>query len=56
MTRTWTIRDIDGSNERQVTLAQFRAEVDAAKAKAEKIHECQKALIAKCRGIQQISQ
>lgn len=35
--RTWEISDIDGSNRRTVTLAQFRAEVDAAKAKAEAI-------------------
>ncbi len=36
-TKTWQISDIDGSNKRRVTLAQFRAEVDAAKAKAEAI-------------------
>jgi hypothetical protein len=34
--RTWTIRDLDGSNPRTVTLAQFladnRAKADAAKA------------------------
>lgn len=27
----WTISDIDGKNERTVTLAQFRAELDARK-------------------------
>lgn len=32
--RTWEISDIDGSNKRTVTLAQYRAELDAAKAKA----------------------
>jgi hypothetical protein len=32
--RTWTISDIDGSNVRNITLAQYRAELDAAKAKA----------------------
>ena len=36
--KTWEISDIDGSNKRRVTLAQFRAEVDAAKAKAEAIY------------------
>lgn len=36
--RTWEISDIDGANKRTVTLAQYRAEVDAAKAKAEAIH------------------
>ena len=35
--QTWEISDIDGSNKRRVTLAQYRAEVDAAKAKAEAI-------------------
>lgn len=29
--RTWQISDLDGSNKRTVTLAQYRAEVDAAK-------------------------
>lgn len=29
--RTWEISNIDGSNKRTVTLAQYRAEVDAAK-------------------------
>jgi hypothetical protein len=29
--RTWKIADIDGSNERTVTLAQYRAEIEAAK-------------------------
>lgn len=32
--RTWEISDIDGSNKRTVTLAQYRAEIDAAKVKA----------------------
>lgn len=32
--RTYEISDIDGSNKRTVTLAQYRAELDAAKAKA----------------------
>ena len=31
---TWEISDIDGSNKRTVTLAQYRAELEAAKAKA----------------------
>lgn len=36
--RTWEISDLDGSNRRTVTLAQYRAELDAAKAKALAIH------------------
>ena len=32
--KTWEISDIDGSNKRTVTLAQYRAELDAAKAVA----------------------
>lgn len=32
--RTWEISDIDGSNKRTVTLAQYRAELDAAKVKS----------------------
>jgi hypothetical protein len=32
--RTWEVRNIDGSNPRQMTLARYRAELDAAKAKA----------------------
>jgi hypothetical protein len=32
--RTFEVRDIDGSNPRQMTVAQYRAELDAAKAKA----------------------
>ncbi len=32
--KTWTISDLDGSNRRVVTLAQYRAEVEAAKARA----------------------
>lgn len=35
--QTWKISDIDGSNKRRVTLAQFRAEIEAAKARAEAI-------------------
>ena len=31
MTRTYEIADIDGSNKRSVTLAQYRAELDARK-------------------------
>jgi hypothetical protein len=30
--RTWEISDIDGGNKRRVTLAQYRAELDARKA------------------------
>jgi hypothetical protein len=40
--RTWVISDIDGSNKRRVTLAEFRDEVDAAKAKAEAIFNAAK--------------
>lgn len=32
--RTFQISDIDGSNRRTVTLAQYRAEIDAAKIRA----------------------
>lgn len=32
--RTWEISDLDGSNKRSVTLADFRAEIEAAKAAA----------------------
>lgn len=32
--QTWEIRDIGGSNPRTVTLAQYRAELDAAKVRA----------------------
>lgn len=35
--KIWIIRDIDGKNPWNVTLAQYRAEVDAAKAKAMEI-------------------
>lgn len=35
--RTWQISDIDGSNKRTVTLAQYRAELDARKAMAAKV-------------------
>ena len=31
--RTWEISDIDGRNKRTVTLAQYRAEIETAKAK-----------------------
>ncbi len=36
--RTWEISDIDGSNKRTVTLAQYLAEVAAASKKAQAIH------------------
>jgi hypothetical protein len=36
--REWQIADLDGSNIRTVTLAQYRAELDAAKARALAIH------------------
>lgn len=36
--RTWVISDIDGKNPRTVTLAQYRAELDAAKIRALEIH------------------
>jgi hypothetical protein len=45
--RTWEISDIDGSNRRRVTLAQFSAEVDAAKAKAEAIFAAAKKTVRK---------
>lgn len=44
--RTWEISDIDGSNKRTVTLAQYRAELDAAKIKAMAIHEANCRLVA----------
>lgn len=31
MERTWEISDIDGTNKRTVTLAQYRAEIETAK-------------------------
>lgn len=34
MPKTWDISDIDGSNRRTVTLASYRAEIEAAKSKA----------------------
>lgn len=37
--QTWEISDLDGGNRRRVTLAQFRAEVDAAKKRAMAIYE-----------------
>lgn len=37
--RTFTISDIDGKNRRTVTLAQFRAELDAAHAAAAPVAE-----------------
>lgn len=37
--RLYTIADIDGSNQRQVTLAQYRAELEAAKAVAIKKYQ-----------------
>ncbi len=45
--KTWEISDIDGSNKRRVTFAQFRAEVDAAKAKAEAIFTAAKKSVRK---------
>jgi hypothetical protein len=47
MERTWEISDIDGSNKRTVTLAEYRAEIEAAKAKAEAIHEANKRVVAR---------
>lgn len=41
--RTWEITDLDGSNRRTVTLAQYRAELDAAKIKAMAIFNAAKA-------------
>jgi hypothetical protein len=32
--QVWEISDIDGSNKRTVTIAQYRAELDAAKVRA----------------------
>jgi hypothetical protein len=32
--RTWEISDLDGKHKRRVTLAQYRAELDARKAMA----------------------
>lgn len=37
--RTWEIGDIDGSNKRTVTPAQYRAELDARKAMTKPIVE-----------------
>jgi hypothetical protein len=37
MTRSWEISDLDGTNKRRVTLAEYRAEIEAAKAKAAKV-------------------
>ncbi len=45
--RTWKISDIDGRNKRTVTLDQYRAEIDAAKRKAEKIFADARAALAK---------
>lgn len=39
MERTWVIRDVDGSNPRTVTLAQYRAELAAAKARVAPVVE-----------------
>lgn len=36
--RTWEISDLDGSNKRRVTLAQFLAENEARKREAEAIY------------------
>lgn len=46
MERTLEISDIDGSNKRTVTLAQYRAELDAAKIKAMAIYNKAKAELA----------
>ena len=35
--RTWNISDIDGRDKRTVTLAQYLAEVDAAKARVKPV-------------------
>ena len=37
MERTWEIGDLDGGNRRAVTLAQYRAELDARKVHTAKI-------------------
>lgn len=37
--QTWTITDLDGSNPRVVTLAQFRADIDARKLAAKPISD-----------------
>ena len=47
--RTWTISDIDGRNTRTVTLAQYRAEIEAAKVRALAIHRANVAIVAKSR-------
>ncbi len=44
--RTWEISDLDGSNKRTVTLAQYRTELDAAKLKALAIHAANVRLMA----------
>ena len=41
--RTWEIRDIDGKNPRRVTLAQYRAELDARAVYAKRIMEAVRA-------------
>ena len=42
--RKWTIRNIDGTNPREVTLAEFRAELerDKANARAKFIAACER--------------
>jgi hypothetical protein len=47
MTKTYEISDLDGANKRTVTLEQYRAELDAAKAKAVAIYERAKTEVAK---------
>lgn len=47
--RTYEISDCDGSNKRTVTLAQYRAELDAAKKKALAIHARNIALVEQSR-------
>lgn len=39
MERTWTIRDLDGSNERVVTLAEFKAIIAERSAAAKPISD-----------------
>ena len=47
--RTWEISDIDGTNKRTVTLAQYRAELDAAKVRAMAIYNAECAELARTR-------
>ena len=45
MEQTWEISNIDGSNKRTVTLAQYRAELEAAKVAAIAIHRANVAAV-----------